>query len=185
MEFEELQLVNYCYPGCIPMLNIMRLGRDEAFELAAKMAEEHPETTAFYRFADFQNYYALREAQDAFLYRSFTEKGGKPRTEHPLSFVIDGSDYLKDWFGNGLETRIIMKDINPETVSFTIGDSGSIYQHTGTVELLTWDDMKKLYRDHGNNLGKLLAEHGRKYVEVQLWTETLPENAGKAEEANG
>ena len=24
MEFEELQLVNYCYPGCIPMLNIMR-----------------------------------------------------------------------------------------------------------------------------------------------------------------
>lgn len=105
MKFEELQLVNYCYPGCIPMLNIMRLGRDEAFELAARMAEEHPETTAFYRFADFQNYYALREAQDTFLYRRFTEKGGKPRTEHPLSFVIDGSDYLKDWFGNGLESQ--------------------------------------------------------------------------------
>lgn len=67
-----------------------------------------------------------------------------------------------------------MKDIDPESVSFTIGDSGAIYQHTGTVELLTWDDMKKLYRDHGNDLRKLLAEYGRKYVEVQLWTETIP-----------
>lgn len=185
MEFEDLQLVNYCYPGCIPMLNIMRLGRDEAFELATRMAEEHPETTAFYRFADFENYYALREAQDAFLYRRFLELGGNLHTEHPLSFVIDGSDYLKDWFGNGFETRIPLKDIEPANMSFTIGDSGSVYQHTGTVELLTWDAMKALYHEYGNDLRKLLADRGRKYVEVQLWTETIPDNNGKTEETIG
>ena len=27
-------------------------------------ADAHPETTAFYRFSDFENYYKLREAQD-------------------------------------------------------------------------------------------------------------------------
>lgn len=180
MRFEELQLVNYCYPGCIPMLNIMRLSKDEAFELAAKMAEEHPETTAFYRFADFINYYDLREKQDAFLYRRFTEKGGRPQTEHPLSFVLEGSDYLKEWFGNGMETRIALKDVDPETVSFTVGDSGADYQRTGTADLLTWNEMKETYHRYGNELWKLLAENRKQYVEVQLWTESLP--AGNKDE---
>jgi hypothetical protein len=99
--FEELELVNYCHPGCVPMLNIMRLPKDEAFCLADEMAEKHPETTAFYRFADFENYYALRLTQDEYLYERFKEMGGDPEEIHPLSFVVDGSDYLKEWFGNG------------------------------------------------------------------------------------
>ena len=111
MRFEELELVNYCAPGCIPMLNIMRLSRDEAFELARRLADEHPETTAFYRFADFKNYYKLRENQDAYLHARFLELGGKPETEHPLSFVLEGSSYLKEWFGNGLETNSLRKQI--------------------------------------------------------------------------
>ena len=80
--FDELIIVNYCYPDCIPLMNIMRLPQKEAYALASVFAESHPETTAFYRFADFENYYLLRE-------------------KHPLSFVIEGSDYLRDWFGNG------------------------------------------------------------------------------------
>lgn len=174
-DFEDLQLVNYCHPDCIPMLNIMRLDRNKAFELAAKLAKEHPDTAAFYRFADFDNYYALREAQDQFLYCRFKALGGKPQTGHPLSFVIEGSEYLKEWFGNGTETRITMRETNFETVSFTIGDSGSVYQHSGTVELYTRDDMKNIYREYGNDLRKLLEEHGKKYVEVQLWTESVPD----------
>lgn len=180
MKFEEMELVNYCYPGCIPLLNIMRLPREEAFELAAKMAEAHPQTTAFYRFADFDNYYKLREEQDAFLYRKFTEKGGKPKTEHPLSFVAEGSEYLKEWFGNGTETRIALKDLNPLTVSFTVGDSGALYQQTGTAELLTWNEMKKIYQRY-NNLGTLLTEYGKQYVEIQLWTEKIPPVSDKNE----
>ena len=46
----------------------MRLPKKEAFALASALAELHPETTAFYRFADFEKYYALRKKQDECLY---------------------------------------------------------------------------------------------------------------------
>ena len=176
MKFEELELVNYCAPGCIPMLNIMRLSKDEAFELARRLADEHPETTAFYRFADFTNYYRLRETQDAYLYARFKELGGKPETAHPLSFVLEGSNYLKEWFGNGLETRILLKDIDPSVISFTIGDSGSGFQRDPNIEVLDWNGMKNLFDEYRNDLWKILAEHRKQYIEVQLWQESLPVN---------
>lgn len=174
MKFEDLELVNYCAPGCIPMLNIMRLSKEKAFELAYRMAEEHPETTAFYRFADFTNYYHLRESQDAYLYARFIEMGGKPETKHPLSFVLEGSSYLKEWFGNGLETRIRLKYIDPSVISFTIGDSGSGFQREGNIEVLDWNGMKDRFEEYENNLSRILSEHKKQYVEVQLWQESLP-----------
>lgn len=79
--------------------------------MTKNFADAHPETTAFYRFADFENYYKLREAQDKYLYNESISIGGKLKTEHPLSFVIEGSAYLKDWFGNGIETKIPIRGI--------------------------------------------------------------------------
>ena len=64
MKIENLILVNYCHPDCVPLKNIMRLAKEDAFAMAKKMAAAHPETTAFYRFADFENYYELRLRQD-------------------------------------------------------------------------------------------------------------------------
>ncbi len=63
----------------------MRLPEAEAFQLAHKLARKHPDTTAFYRFADFNNYYALRKKQDEYLYSRFVELGGSPEEKHPLS----------------------------------------------------------------------------------------------------
>ena len=45
--FDQLVLVNYCHPGCVPLKNTMRLPEAQAFQLAQRLAEEHPETTAF------------------------------------------------------------------------------------------------------------------------------------------
>lgn len=89
MNIENLILVNYCHPDCVPLKNIMRLPKEDAFAMAKKMAAAHPETTAFYRFADFENYYDLRLRQDEFLYSRFVEFGGEPDENHPLSFVIE------------------------------------------------------------------------------------------------
>lgn len=69
--FEELVLVNYCHRDCEPLRNIMMLPKEEAFALAEKMAAQHPETTAFYRFMNFENYYRLREKQDEYLCSRF------------------------------------------------------------------------------------------------------------------
>ena len=40
MTVEDLHIVNYCHSSCTPLLNIMRLPKDEAFALAYKMAEK-------------------------------------------------------------------------------------------------------------------------------------------------
>lgn len=52
---DDLYIVNYCHPDCRPLENIMRLPEAEAFQLARQLAQAHPDTTAFYRFADFHN----------------------------------------------------------------------------------------------------------------------------------
>lgn len=64
MTIDDLHIVNYCHPSCTPLLNIMRLPKDEAFALAYKMAGQNKDTTAFYRFADFENYYPRRLQTD-------------------------------------------------------------------------------------------------------------------------
>jgi len=169
-KFDELELVNYCHPGCTPMLNIMRLPKEEAFDLAYEMAKRHPNTTAFYRFADFENYYALRLVQDEYLYKRFKEIGGEPEEEHPLSFVVDGSEYLKEWFGNGVETRISLKDVDFKHISFTIGDSGAEFQRNGTVDILTLDEFRRRVLEYGD-FQAFLDSTCKNYVEVQLWSD--------------
>lgn len=167
---EQLTLVNYSHPDCTPLLNIMRLPKTDAFLLAKKMADAHPETTAFYRFADFENYYALREAQDAYLHARFIELGGKPEEEHPLSFVLEGSAYLRAWFGNGTETRLPLREIDPAHISFTVGDSGADYQKNGRVALLTLEDLRRKLEPF-ESFEAFMAAASRNYVEVQLWSD--------------
>ena len=149
----------------------MRLPKEEAFRLAAAFAGAHPDTTSFGRFVDFENYYALRERQDAFLYAAFKAKGGMPEVTHPLSFVVEGSDYLREWFANGVETRLPLADVAPEHISFTLGDSGSTMERTGTIDLLTKEQFFRLLEQHGGDLSALLKEAGRGYVEAQLWSD--------------
>ncbi|MDE6839118.1 MAG: hypothetical protein K2P33_12095 [Acutalibacter sp.] len=175
--FDQLVLVNYCHPGCVPLKNIMRLPEAQAFQLAQRLAEEHPETTAFYRFADFANYYALRKAQDAALYQRFLLLGGRPEEAHPLSFVVEGSAYLRGWFGNGPETQLLLKDIAPWHISFTVGDSGAAFQKNGTVELLDVNGLRRLLEENGGSLAQVLLHTGYHYVEAQLWCDAYLKQA--------
>ncbi len=168
---QELTLVNYCHPDCIPMMNIMRLPEEEAYAKARELAEKHPDTTAFGRFADFENYYPWRKKQDAYLYARFQELGGFPEEEHPLSFVIEGSDYLREWFGNGVETRLPLKDVTPCHISFTIGDSGAEFKKNGYVEVLTVEELYRRMEQYGSNFEAFLKATGKHYVEVQLWSD--------------
>ena len=36
---QDLMLVNYCHPDCVPMLNIMRLPEEEAYAKARELAD--------------------------------------------------------------------------------------------------------------------------------------------------
>lgn len=101
--------------------------------------------------------------------------GGQPEAAHPLSFVLEGSDYLRQWFGNGMETRLLLRDIGAAHVSFTIGDSGAEFQQNGQVALLTADMLRARLREQGG-LQALLDAAGKHYVEAQLWSDRYIHN---------
>ena len=91
LNLEEIYVVNYCHHNCVPLKNIMWLPREQAFALAGEMAQQNKNTTAFYRFADFHNYYKERLKTDELLYARFCGLGGRPAKKHPLSFVLQCS----------------------------------------------------------------------------------------------
>lgn len=171
MTFDDLQLVNYCHSNCTPLQNIMRLSKDKAFALAHIMAAQNKNTTAFYRFADFENYYPERSKTDALLYHRFIELGGKPIEEHPLSFVLHRSKYLHAWFDGGIITSIPLNRIPSDCVSFTYGDSQSTLKRRGDLTLLTKDMLFKDVSNFNGTIEEFLmdVENRYHYIEAQIW----------------
>jgi len=185
---DDLSIVHYCHPNCKPFQNICRLPKEEAFALAYKMADANPETEGFYRFADtpqgFHDYYPRRLTTDEYLHKEFISLGGKPKEKHPLSFVLQGCEWLhKSYFGNGYSFSIKLCTIPSEYVSFTLGDSMVIlFNKNGerVKELqegrLTMYTKEMLYKDIYEYNGTLddymnyITDKFR-YIEVQLWND--------------
>ena len=168
---DDLCIVNYCHKSCVPLKNIMRLPKEQAFALAYKMAENNKNTTAFYRFADFENYYYERLKTDELLYKRFLELGGKPEGEHPLSFVLHGSDFLDNWFDNGIVTKIPLRRIPADSISFTYGDSMSVRKMQGDFTMLTKEMLAEAVLDHNGTPEDFVSEANKMYhyIEVQVW----------------
>ena len=171
MNTDDLYIVNYCHNSCVPLKNIMWLPKKQAFELAYKMAAENRETTAFYRFADFENYYYERLETDELLYERFAELGGRPEIRHPLSFVLSGSEFLDNWFDCGIVTKIPLNSVPAECVSFTYGDSMTVRKKQGDFTMLTKEMlMREIAAFDGTAedfVAKVNAEYN--YMEVQVW----------------
>lgn len=173
MTVDDLYIVNYCHRSCTPLRNIMRLPKNEAFALACEMAAQNKETTAFYRFADFENYYPERLKTDMRLYARFIELGGKPLQEHPLSFVLQGSDFLDGWFDCGTVTTIPLHRIPSAYISFTYGDSMTVLKRNGGFTMLTKEMLFKTIADYNGTLEEFLrnAAEQYRYIEVQVWND--------------
>lgn len=174
---DTLWLEYYCHPDCEPLKNIMHLPRDEAFALAKQLADAHPETTAFYRFADFENYYPRRLRTDALLLDMFQKLGGNPRCGHPLSFVLGSSDYLHQWFGSGKILRIPLSAIAEDIISFTVGDSMSTLAKEGSLKMFTLPMLRAAVHKHPQGAQGWLRDtlEGHQYIEAQVWGEVNPE----------
>lgn len=170
---DELYIVNYCHPNCIPLKNICRLPKKEAFMLAYEMATQNPDTTAFYRFADFNNYYSHRMKQDEYLYNEFISLNGKPKEKHPLSFVLQGSEYLDNWFENGIITKVLLRDVPSEYISFTLGDSGATIQKNKKITMYTKEKLLQILREYEGTIGGFMDDVVKNYhyIEVQLWND--------------
>ncbi len=173
IDINELYIVNYAHESCTPLQNIMRLPQEEAFRTARQLAEKNSMTTAFYRFADFHNYYPKRLETDRILYEKFKTLGGRPLCLHPLSFVLGGSKYLHGWFDKGKITRIPLAPIPSEYISFTFGDSMSTLEKKKELHMVTKDCLlDKICRFEGS-LDEYLDRIDKdcRYIEVQLWND--------------
>lgn len=181
MTVDDLRIVNYCHRSCAPLQNIMRLPKEEAFALAYRMAAQNKETTAFYRFADFENYYPERLKTDALLYTRFIELGGKPMERHPLSFVLQGSGFLDDWFSRGIATAFPLKRIPSDSISFTYGDSMTVLKKHGTFTILTKAMLYQEISDYNGTLEAFLQDVAQRYryIEVQLWNDECLKDCSK------
>ena len=184
MPIDELYIVHYCHPSCKPFQNICRLSKEEAFSQAYKMAADNPDTTAFYRFAigkeGFESYYPRRMKTDEYLYDLFISLGGKPKERHPLSFVLQGSDWLDNWFGNGIVIKIKLENVPSESISFTLGDSMRVTKKNGVMVNEIQEGVLTMYTKEmlldaisqydgifEDFMDKMKEKYA--YIEVQLW----------------
>ena len=181
INIDDVYIVHYCHPNCKPFMNICRLPKEEAFQMAYKMAINNPETMAFYRFTDFENYYPRRINTDKYLYDLFVSLGGKPKEKHPLSFVLQGSSFLDNWFGNGSVHKIKLSDIPSEFISFTLGDSMRVFSKNGerTLErhgeltMYSKEELLNLMSEYNGTIDEFMNNivEKYKYIEVQLWND--------------
>jgi len=191
IDIEDLSIVHYCHPSCKPFFNICRLPKEEAFTLAYKMADEmavaNPEADSYHRFAKgekgFESYYPRRMMTDEYLYDMFTSLGGKPKEKHPLSFVLQGSEWLDKWFGKGLAVHINLSTIPSEYISFTLGDSMVVLLQKdgvstneiqqGKLIMYTIEMLLSVINEYNGTLDDWMRyiTDKYKYIEVQLWND--------------
>ena len=91
---DKLYITHYFYPGTDPWKNIMLLPEEEAFRKAKELADAHPDSTSFGRFADFENYYPARKKADAFVRERFIKLDGKPKLTESRTDYNHNSKYL-------------------------------------------------------------------------------------------
>ena len=138
---EEINIVHYYHSSCIPLKSITEFSKKEAFEIARKIGKNDGES--FYRFKDFVNYYPRRIKTEKWLYNWFINNGGEPKTEHPLYFVLEGSNFFYNWFDKGKIIKIPLSEIDSKHICFTIGDSCSKYNKNDIKDPILKRDLYK------------------------------------------
>ena len=151
-----LMITHYFVHGTDPWQNIMLLPEAEAFSKAAELAAAHEGMESFGRFADFVHYYPLRKAADESVRTEFIRLGGRPRLEHPYSFVLGESNYLKKWFDQSDSLQIPLDLVPEDQVSFTLGDSCAKLSRGDTLEVLTKQMLLEKLRAFDYSVEKLI-----------------------------
>lgn len=153
------------------MKSITRLPEIEAFELARKLSEQY-KGEAFFRLADFANYYPRRIRTEKWLYDWFIILGGEPETEHPLYFVLQRSDYLNEWFDRGEITRLPLNSISEKHISFTFGDSNSKMDKPERRDPILKNTLLELINHYGDiDIFLNSVKNQYTYIEAQLWND--------------
>ena len=103
---DNLYITNYQETGVRPLRNIMRLPKEQAYQLAKQLSENT--ATRNNRYGNyFEQFYQKRLRTEEWLYHQFVKNGGKPETKHPIYFVLCECKSFQSFFGNEDQIQIL------------------------------------------------------------------------------
>jgi hypothetical protein len=156
-----------------PFLNLSDLPPDAAETILDGIRREG-EIFASKRAVD---YLAIRRGLEDLVRQQFIAKGGIPRRRRPHYLILGACPWLKSWYREGCEVRILLAQVDPATVSFTYGDTFPAMRYGDgkpyRKQVYTLAELPALVGEYGlpqewNADGKLGPD---RYVEAQLWAD--------------
>ena len=66
---------------------------------------------------------AKRRYYEVILRKEFQKKGGMIKRISPHYMVVEQSQWLNDWYENSAHIKILIKEFDLKSISFTYGDS--------------------------------------------------------------
>ena len=134
------------------------------------------------------DYLKIRRSLEDRIRQLFIEKGGQPKRFRPHYFILGSCAWVKSWYRDGREVRILLKSVDPKVISFTYGDSfpAMRYQdgkpYRGQVYIL--EELSQLISQYGlPQIWNCEGKHGpERYIEAQVWDDgPIMEYLGKQE----
>ncbi len=123
-----------------------------------------------------ETYLETRRQLERLVRQRFIERGGHPARESPFTMVLGSCSWFHSWYVNTREIRILLREFDPDGISFTYGDMFPAMRfkdgkaHRGTVAL--GEELDGLVESYGlpqerNADGKLGPD---RYIEAQVWS---------------
>ena len=167
---EEPMLVRYYHKNSEPMRSITALPEHEAELLAEKLSAQS-DCRAYRRFGKgFAGYYRERIKAEQWLHEQFLILEGKPKLQNPLYFVLQ-PNALRDNFGDALEIRLFLREIDESEVSFTFGDSMANWFGGSPSKPFLKGELLAQIAACGGLESFLKKTEPFGYLEAQLWTD--------------
>jgi hypothetical protein len=156
-----------------PFLNLSDLAIEEA-EMVLNDIRSNSHVYASLRHSD---YVKTRFELEDKVRMKFVEKGGKPVRNRPHYMILGSCPWVKEWYHNGCEIMIPLKEFDSKIISFTYGDTfpamrfqdGKPYRG----KVYTLEELPEIIEKYGlpnewNRDGKFGPE---RYIEAQIWDE--------------
>ena len=132
-----------------------------------------------------------RYGRDQALRDAFIAIGGQPRRSAPVYFTLGPNEGMKTWFDDPAHIEIPVSEFDPGTVSFTYGDSFTVFNpalDTGEEwwgRVYRYDEILRLIdafgfpEDPPYHMKKRIFPEGRhinhilKFVEAHVWSDEV------------
>ncbi|KOP67956.1 hypothetical protein AMS62_23885 [Bacillus sp. FJAT-18019] len=166
-----LFLYHYYDAATGPFRNLSALSVNEERQIQKGLKQN----TDWYASQRADDYMTIRREVELLAREQFIAKGGRPTKEYPQYMTLGPCEWIKGWYPNGEEIKLLLDDVNPEIMSFTYGDLFPTMRYKddkpyrGKVYLK--DDILGLVNEYGwpqdwNKHGDLGPE---RYIEAQIW----------------